>query len=89
MSYQTIFPSFDLDVEIPQGFQDVTRPHDQAPTWIDEERHMQLTIAEKAGTGSRFLLTRITEDLEFVKTLVETNKWQDIIFYLEQKKGLR
>lgn len=46
-SYKTEFPDFELDVDLPEGFEDNSYHNDAMPNWIDENRNLILWIDYK------------------------------------------
>lgn len=92
MSYKEAFPDFELDVEIPEGFKDVSYPNDTCPSWMDEAAGLQLFIDFKDREdrefpeACRFSLMKLDEHLTHEADLVHTEDWAELLRVLNMQR---
>ena len=88
MSYQSEFGGFDLDVEIPEGFEDISWHNDAMPSWWNPEKNLRLWIDYKDKKDSefsdtedwnRFGLVFQAEEVEGNELLCLTNDYNEIL----------
>lgn len=93
MTYKTEFPDFELDVEIPKGFNDVSWHNDVCPSFINRSLNLCLWIdyadkskSEFPNSPHRFQLTEIDEEgchVDFDGTKLLTADFDEVLEYLK------
>lgn len=96
MSYKTEFPHFgEIEVEIPDGFEDVSWQNDAYPCFADSKRRLFLWIANRDSAQreletARFMIERggqvidgsLQHGLSRGADLLETEEWSEVIDFL-------
>lgn len=87
--YEVEFPDFGkLDVEIPEGFDDISWHNDVCPSWTNEKQTLRIWIHPKKredrewAEGDRFALALYEPEGEgdcWVKDLATSENWEDIL----------
>ena len=93
MTYKTEFPDFELDVTIPNGFEDVSWHNDVCPSFIDRDRRLCLWVdyvdrskSEFPSNPYRFQLTEIDEEgchVDYDGTLLLAVDFDEVLQYLD------
>ncbi|MCA1404675.1 hypothetical protein I6F26_10260 [Ensifer sp. IC3342] len=89
---QNEFPDFDPATlpAIPAGFVDSSWHNDVCPSFLDEQRRLQVFI-DYADPGERefpesrrFRLHRLNEHLEYVDTIAGSDDWSEMLDTIEE-----
>ena len=100
MSYKKEFPSFKLDIKIPEGFDDASWHNDACPSWfkpaiIDGDEGLTLWVDYQKQSESdfydvdakdwkRFKLSNTNHNEGTNVMLIESNNYQEILDFIEQ-----
>lgn len=91
MSYKTEFPSFVLDVEIPEGVTDQSWRNDACPRFekdLPDGRYLSIWVdfanpAERESLDChRFAVDLHESDTTYLRTLISSDNWQEIVDFI-------
>lgn len=90
MTYQTAFPDFVLDVEIPEGFKDISYINDTCPSWRNDDLRLDLFIdyadaaLRETADKARFALCNF--DHNQPSDWFFTDVWAEVLQEIERRK---
>ena len=92
--YQTEFPDFELDVELPEGFEwvDASWHNDTCPSWTDHENNLKLWIDYKdtdkreCEGSSRVSRCVLNNDGEVITSILDTDDYNLVLEYCKRIK---
>jgi hypothetical protein len=83
------FPEFELDVEIPEGWEDISWGNDVCPSWhpmagvrvwVDYKNPERREFPD----GERFHVILEDEEGQFTRNVVSTNEWPVVLYIVRQ-----
>jgi hypothetical protein len=92
MTYKKAFPDFELDVEIPAGFNDTSWRNDACPSWENPAGSMKLFVdyqqpEDRECGGGRFTLAYLDQD-GTIENEFTTDDWAEMTAQIEKAMAL-